>query len=99
MLAAMAEEGVLKLFVLELNGRPGAANICFDYQGGMHLYNSAYDPDWNHLSAGLVGKILSIKYSIESGHKKYDFLKGAEPYKQRLGGRETLLSRCRLSLA
>ena len=92
---AMAEEGVLKIFMLFINGAPAAANVCFDFQNTVYLYNSAYDPDSRSLSAGLLCKILSIRHSIESGRGKYDFLKGDETYKQRLGGREVHLSRCR----
>ena len=62
----------------------------------MYLYNSGYDPRYGELSVGLLCKVLSIKNSIESGRKRYDFLKGAEPYKYHLGGKEVPLSRCRI---
>lgn len=96
MIRAMSEEGILRLFVLELNGTSAAAALCFDYQDTMYLYNSGYDPRYSSLSAGLLCKVLSIKHSIKVGRKKYDFLKGAEPYKYRLGGREVKLTRCRI---
>ncbi|MBI5117768.1 GNAT family N-acetyltransferase [Candidatus Poribacteria bacterium] len=98
MIRAMSEEGVLRLFVLRLFDLIAAAAVCFDYQKTMYLYNSGYDPRYASLSAGLLCKILSIKHSIEIGRKKYDFLKGAEPYKYRLGGREVRLSRCRITI-
>jgi CelD/BcsL family acetyltransferase involved in cellulose biosynthesis len=47
---------------------------------------------------GLMCKILSIKDAIETGRKKYDFLKGAETYKYRLGGIEVPLSYCKINL-
>jgi len=96
MIQALSEEGVLRLFILGLNDSPAAAALCFDYRDTVYLYNSGYDPRYSSLSAGLVCKILSIKHSIESGRKKYDFLKGAEPYKYQLGGKEVHLSRCRI---
>ncbi|UCD58144.1 MAG: GNAT family N-acetyltransferase, partial [Candidatus Hydrogenedentota bacterium] len=96
MIRAMSEEGVLRLFILKLNDSPAAAALCFDYEDTMYLYNSGYDPRYSLLSVGLLCKILSIKHSIEIGRKKYDFLKGAEPYKYHLGGREVRLSRCRI---
>lgn len=97
MIRAMSEEGVLRLFVLKLNDSPAAAALCFDYEDTMYLYNNGYDPRYSPLSVGLLCKIFSIKHSIEIGRKKYDFLKGAEPYKHRLGGKEVRLSRCRIA--
>jgi len=96
MIRAMSEEGILRLFVLELNGAAAAAALCFDYRDTVYLYNSGYGPRYRFLSVGLLCKILSIKHSIKVGRKKYDFLKGAEPYKYRLGGREVKLMRCRI---
>lgn len=96
MIQAMSEEGVLRLFILELNESPAAVALCFDYRDTVYLYNSGYEPRYSSLSAGLLCKILSIRHSIEIGRKRYDFLKGAEPYKYQLGGREVHLSRCRI---
>ncbi|MFH1139088.1 MAG: GNAT family N-acetyltransferase [Pseudomonadota bacterium] len=97
MFPAMAEEGLLKLFLLRLDGRPAAAAACFDYRGGLYLYNCGYDPQYGNLSVGFLCKVLSLKYAMTAGRKKYDFLTGDEPYKQRLGGREVRLTRCRLT--
>lgn len=96
MIQALSEEGALRLFILVLNDSPAAAALCFDYRDTVYLYNSGYDPRYSPLSAGLLCKILSIKHSIEISRKRYDFLKGAEPYKYQLGGREVHLSRCRI---
>ncbi len=96
MTRAMSEEGILRLFALKLDNSIAAASVCFDYRDTMYLYNSGYDPRYKSLSVGLLCKVLSIRHSIEAGRKKYDFLKGAEPYKHRLGGKEVRLSRCRV---
>ena len=97
MTEAMSKTGILRLFLLTLNDIPAAASLCFAYGDTMYLYNSGYDPEYSSLSVGLICKILSIRHSIETGRKKYDFLKGAEPYKYQLGGKEVGLSRCRIS--
>ena len=94
----MAGAGLLKLGVLELDGKPLAEIMCFDYNGCIYLYNSGYDPDYVSLSAGLLSKVLAIKDSIEKGKKKFDFLKGAEIYKSHLGGREVPLFRCQITI-
>jgi len=95
---AMARSKILKLYMLELNDAPVAAAICFDFNATLHLYNSGFDPRFHSLSVGLLCNVLSIKDAIQSGRQKYDFLKGAETYKYRLGGREIPLYNCRIQL-
>jgi len=95
---AMAASKILKLYILEFNAAPVAASMCFDFNATLHLYNSGYDPRFSALSVGLLCKVLSIKDGIERGCKTYDFLKGAEIYKYRLGGREVALQKCRIQL-
>jgi len=86
--------GMLRLGILDLNSTPIAATLCFEYQGGIYLYNSGYSPDYRWLSAGLLSKYYSIRDSITRRISYYDFLKGAEKYKFHLGGKETVLFRC-----
>ncbi len=95
----MSGIGLLKLGVLELDGKPIAEIMCFEYNDCIYLYNSGYDPKYVSLSAGLLSKVYAIKDSIEKGKKKFDFLKGAEPYKGHLGGKEIPLYRCQIALA
>ena len=89
---------MLKLFFLELDEKPIAAVMCFDYQSTRYLYNNGYNSRYRELSAGLLSKVLSIKESFQAGIKTYDFLKGTENYKRRLGGRPVALYQCRLEL-
>ncbi len=75
-----------RLDVLELeNGRVVAASLGFADDGGYYLYNSAYDPDAADASPGIVLLALLIERTIESGLQRFDFLKGEETYKYRLG--------------
>ena len=94
----MAERGLLRLGILELDGQPVAAIMCFEYNNCIYLYNSGYDPRYTSLSAGLLSKLLAIKDSIERGIKRFDFLKGAETYKYHLGGKEVPLYRCQIAV-
>ncbi len=94
----MAEDNLLRFGILELDARPVAVVMCFDYNESVYLYNSGYDTRYSSLSVGLLSKVLSIKDSIERGKKRYDFLKGAEEYKYRLGGREIPIYGCRMCL-
>lgn len=91
---AMARVNLIRLGILELSGTPIAAILFFDYNNVVYLYNSGYDLQYRSLSAGLVSKILCIKDSIERNKSKFDFLKGDEIYKYRLGGKPIPLYRC-----
>jgi len=95
---AMAEAGLLRLGILELNALPAAIIMCFDYHDCVYLYNSGYESQQNPLSVGLLCKVLCIKESIQEGKKRFDFLKGDEPYKYHLGGREIPLYRCQITI-
>jgi CelD/BcsL family acetyltransferase involved in cellulose biosynthesis len=96
---AMAEQKMLRLNILELDKKPVAATMCFDYGDTVYLYNSGYEPDYGWLSVGVISKALCIKDSIERHKKRFDFLKGAEAYKYHLGGQELPLYKCSLSYA
>jgi CelD/BcsL family acetyltransferase involved in cellulose biosynthesis len=90
--------GVLNLSFLEIDGRAVASTLCWDHGATTYLYNNGFDPEYRRLSVGFVAKVLGIRDSIERGRRRYDFLKGAEDYKRRLGGRKVPLLRCRVHL-
>ena len=89
---------MLRYGILEVASQPAAVIMGFDYNQAMYLYNSAYDPQYDSLSVGLLSKVLCIKESIARGRKKWDFLKGAERYKYQLGGSEIKLYNCRITI-
>jgi len=93
---AMAEIGLLRFGIIELDTVPVAMTIGFDYNDSHYLYNSAYDPQFEYLSVGLLCKVLCLKESIERGRKKWDFLRGGEAYKYQLGGQEIPLYSCQI---
>lgn len=93
LIARLAQQQMLRLYFLDVDERPAAAVLCFDYNGTRYLYNSGYDADFHDLSVGILSKVLSIQQSIEAGCGVFDFLKGAEAYKKRIGGNEVPLYR------
>jgi CelD/BcsL family acetyltransferase involved in cellulose biosynthesis len=95
---AMAGIKLLRYGILEVEAQPAAMIMGFDYNQAMYLYNSAYDPQYDSLSVGVLSKVLCIKESINRGRKKWDFLKGAEKYKYQLGGSEIRLYNCRVTI-
>ncbi len=94
----LAENGMLKLFTLKIDAVPAAVVMCIDFRSTRYLYNNAYDQQFSRLSVGFLSKVLSLKDGIQSGLKAYDFLKGGEIYKKRLGGRPLQLYNCRVDL-
>lgn len=70
------------------DGVPVAAGFGFEDAASYYLYNSAYDPDAGHASPGVVLVSMLIENAIESRRTTFDFLKGDETYKFRLGATE-----------
>lgn len=82
--------GWLQLSFLTIGGEAAAAYLNFDYGGKILVYNSGLLPDqYGHLSPGIVLLAYNIRYAIEAGRDLFDFLRGNEIYKYRMGGRDT----------
>jgi CelD/BcsL family acetyltransferase involved in cellulose biosynthesis len=95
---SMSDANLLTLSFVDIDGTPAAAVMCFDYNSTVYLYNNGYDGRFSSLSVGLLSKVLTIKESIRRGKQKFDFLKGTEEYKYRLGGKPVPLYRCQVKL-
>ncbi len=90
--------GIFRIGMLEFKDQPVAMVMCFDYNNRIYLYNSGYNPEYDSLSVGLLSKVLCIRESIEERKGGFEFLKGNEVYKQRLGGKEIPLYRCEITI-
>ncbi len=89
-LRATFEQGWLRLSFLKVDGIPAAAYCDFDYNGEILVYNSGLDPSVKpHLSTGIVLLVYNIVAAINSKHRLYDFLRGNETYKYRMGAQDT----------
>ncbi len=89
----MSHAGAVKLFFLDVDGHRVAASLCFDYAQSRLLYNSGHNPEFAYYSVGLLLNALCLKQAIEEGVGYFDFLRGRESYKLRLGGRRRNLYR------
>ena len=96
LIAATAAQGVLRLFFLEMDDKPVAASLCLDYDGVRMLYNSGHDTEYRYYSVGLLLHALCLRDALEGGYRYFDFLRGNEPYKYRLGGHDHHLYRITL---
>jgi CelD/BcsL family acetyltransferase involved in cellulose biosynthesis len=84
------DQGVLNLVFLTVEGQRAAAMWQFGYGERMMLYNSGLDPaTFSHLSPGIVLLTYSVGDAIRRGFRYYDFLRGDETYKYRMGAETT----------
>jgi CelD/BcsL family acetyltransferase involved in cellulose biosynthesis len=82
--------GWLQLAFLQVSGVNAAAYMNFDYAGRIMVYNSGLDPqNFQWLSPGIVLMGKLIQHAIEQKRAVFDFLRGNEDYKYRLGGQDT----------
>jgi CelD/BcsL family acetyltransferase involved in cellulose biosynthesis len=82
--------GWLQLAFLRVGGVNAAAYMNFDYAGRIMVYNSGLDPkNFQWLSPGIVLMGKLIQQAIEQQRAVFDFLRGNEDYKYRLGGKDT----------
>jgi len=87
----MAQDDRVRLFFMEMEGHPVATSLCFDYASSRLLYNSGYNPDYSYYSVGLLLDALCLREAIEQNMEYFDFLRGDEPYKAHLGGKQHVL--------
>jgi len=82
-----------RLDVLRRADEVEAAAVGFEDDDGYYLYNSAYDVNLADLSPGIILTDFLINRAVMEGKGRFDFLKGAEDYKRRLGAVERPLFR------
>ncbi len=83
--ALQAEVGGFVDFMFGETGEPVAAAYGFEDEAAYYLYNSAYDPDAAAASPGIVLVAELLRRAVGAGHSRFDFLKGDEVYKYRMG--------------
>ncbi|GAB4500816.1 MAG: GNAT family N-acetyltransferase [Anaerolineales bacterium] len=76
----------LQLAFLEIDGKKACGYINFDYNNRIWVYNTGLDRSFMELSPGwvLLGHLL--QWANENGRAEFDFLRGDEEYKYKLGG-------------
>lgn len=92
-----AEEGVFRLHLLDVGGRPGAGTVSLVHGREWGLYNSAFDPALRMLAPGMVQVGQLIETAADEGLSVFDLLRGDEPYKYRFGAVDRELRRLTLT--
>lgn len=80
--AELAARDRLWLSTLDVAGVPVAAWYGFSWGDTVYFYQSGRDPQWERDSVGLVLMGTMIRRAIERGFRRFDFLRGADPYKR-----------------
>jgi len=96
-LHAAHESGHLWLAFLEIAGVKTAASLNFDYNGKLWGYNSGVSREHMELSPGWVLLSHTIQWCCENKRYEFDFMRGDEDYKYRLGGVNRFVMRARLT--
>jgi CelD/BcsL family acetyltransferase involved in cellulose biosynthesis len=83
-LGALADQDVVRLVTLSLDGRAIAFVLYFALTDRLYPYRLAFDPSFGRFSPGLVTLLETIAYAAREGVKRVEFLGGAERYKLQL---------------
>jgi CelD/BcsL family acetyltransferase involved in cellulose biosynthesis len=76
-----AGDGTVQLHFLVIAGRRVAAGVWFEDGESWYLYNAGVDPAARDLSPGVLLSATAIEAAIAAGRRRFDFLRGDEPYK------------------
>jgi len=76
-----SNKGWLRLRFLCKGSEPIAASYGYEFEGQWCLYQSGLDPKWESMGIGSVLRYEAIKEAFQMKLKEFDFLRGAEEYK------------------
>ena len=80
--------GWLRLWLLELDGRPAAAWYGFRCGGREWYYQAGWDPAYARHAVGFVLLCHTVRAAMHDGMTEYRFLRGGEAFKERFGPRD-----------
>jgi CelD/BcsL family acetyltransferase involved in cellulose biosynthesis len=81
--AVAADRGWLRLWLLDVDGRPAAAWLGFRFAGAECYYQAGRDGAFDRQSVSFVLLSHTIREALADGATEYRFLRGDEPYKYR----------------
>lgn len=90
---AEADGGQLRLAQVSVGDRLIFTALSFEDDETCFLYNAGMDPSASHLSPGVVGAAAYIRDRLAAGKRRFDFLRGDEPYKYEWGAVDTVIER------
>ncbi len=75
-------EGILHLARLRVNGRSIATLYSLWNHSTVFCYLQGFDPEFAYVSPGTQLMFSAIEHAVDSGIRKFDFLRGEETYKR-----------------
>jgi CelD/BcsL family acetyltransferase involved in cellulose biosynthesis len=69
------------------------ATVAFDDGVTCWFYNAGMDPTARELSPGVTGTAAYLRDRMAAGRRRFDFLRGEEPYKYEWGARDERIER------
>jgi CelD/BcsL family acetyltransferase involved in cellulose biosynthesis len=90
---AEPDGGQLRLVEVRVAGQLIFTALSFEDAETCFLYNAGMDPGASHLSPGVVGAAAYIRDRLAVGMRRFDFLRGDEPYKYEWGARDEVIER------
>jgi CelD/BcsL family acetyltransferase involved in cellulose biosynthesis len=78
-----ADRGWARIWLLEVDGRPGAAWYGLRFGDADWYYQAGRDPEMERANVGFVLLSHTIRDAFAAGRRQYRFLLGDEPYKSR----------------
>jgi len=80
------ENSWLQLTFFTIDGEKAAANMAFNFNERLWLYNSGWEWDYREFSPGWLLLTHLIQWATENGIQELDFMRGDEGYKYKFGG-------------
>lgn len=92
---SLIDESKAELIFIYSDGLPLAAMLLLNDDEAVYMYQSGMDIRRMSLEPGYQVGVSAIQHSIEKGFKRFDFLRGDEPYKSRWNTSRIPISRTR----
>jgi len=89
--------GWLQLAFLEIDGEKACGYINFDYNNRIWVYNTGLNRRFMELSPGWVLLGYLLRWANQHGRAEFDFLRGGEEYKYKLGGQNRFVLKAQIS--
>lgn len=86
-------DGPLKLTFLTVGGRRIGSAVHFETADTLYYYNAGIDPDARDLSPGVLMVHQLVGRALALGIRRFDFLRGDEPYKYEWGAKDEPIQR------
>ena len=81
--ARAAEHGWLRLYTLEVDGRPAAVLYGWRLNTRAFAYSQAFDPAYARYAVGISLLVSAVEQAAAEGCARFDMLRGDEQHKQR----------------